>query len=485
MHTQRRLVATLVAFVLILLSVPLSAARAADSPTPATNPDLSASCGLDISIVIDRSGSIGNDNDEVQDAAQAFNDALIGTGSKVQLVSFSDRATAEPGAGADLADLAFVDPADLAVPTFTSGGYTNWDDALEVVRRSPAGHAPLVVMITDGDPTRRNTTQLDGHGGSVTGTSTTQATVDAAVHEANLLKALPSHVFVVGVGSALSSSDSVSRIQGISGPDELTFSGGNPNMDFGKADYTLVEEFTALKTTIARFVRELCGPSLNVVKKLQLANGTTVDATDANPFTFTASMNPIPSAWTSPAQAPGQSAALTTSDGVANFAWDPATPTSDTVITLGEQSKAGWTYNGITCWRNNLDGTPAQLVLNDVGQNAVGASKTPSVLLPAVGAYQAMNCEVFNRQIRTGSVSVDKVTVPGGRPESFSFTLQQSGSPVGTIPAMTDATAATAFGAVAPGTYDVVEADAAHFTRLSSTVGSEAWNSRDLKSRPH
>lgn len=466
--TKRRLLASPVAFVLLLLSIPMVVSA---TPSPISNPDLAASCGTDVSIVLDRSGSIGANNTKVQQAAQTFVDALVGTGSKVQLVSFSERATAEPGAGAALGDLAFVDPATLDVPTFTSSGTTNWDDALEMVRRSPAGHAPLTVLITDGDPTRRNATQPDGHGGSLLGTGTTSQTdLDAAVTEANLIKGLSEHLFVVGVGSAVSNASSEARIQAISGPDELTFTGDVANIDFGAADYTLVQDFTVLQTTVARFVRELCGPSLNVVKQLQLANGTTVPATDADAFTFDVSLAPTPSVWLAPAQAPGAAASLTTSDGVANFAWDPNTPTSATTITLGEQAKAGWVYNGQRCWLNNLDGTPALLVVDDVGANVIGASKPATGhVLPAVGAYQAMNCEVFNRQVHAASVSVDKVTVPGGRTESFSFTLRTGGNTVHSIPSMTDATPATAFPAVAPGTYDVVEADDAHFTKTAAT----------------
>ncbi len=476
MTTKTRTVATFAALVLLLVSVPVAIATAATSPTPATNPDLAASCGTDVTIVIDRSGSIGGNNATVQAAAQTFNDAMIGTGSKVQLLSFSDRATAEPGSGDDLSDLAFVDPADLDVPTFNSSGTTNWDDALEMVRRSPAGHAPLTVVITDGDPTRRNEDEPDGHGGDLEGNgTTTQADLDAAVAEANLIKAQPAHLFVVGVGSAISNANSKARLQAISGPDELTFSGETPSIEFGKADFTLVQDFTNLKTTVARFVRELCGPSLNVVKQLQLANGQTVAAGAADVFSFDVSLAPTPLAWTAPSPHAGATATLATTDGVANFAWDPATPSGSTTITLGEQAKAGWVYNGQRCWLNNLDGTPAQLVVNDVGANVIGASKPATGhVLPAVGPYQAMNCEVFNRQVRTATVSVDKVTVPGGRPEAFSFSLRKNGDTVASVPGMTDATSATSFGPVAPGTYDVVEADTAHFTKTAASCNDLA-----------
>ena len=466
----RRSAAGVFVLALLLSVLPLRLALAATDPPPAVNPNLAASCGTDISLVIDRSGSIGTDNVNVRQAAQTFVDALVGTGSKVQVVSFSTTATAEPGAHTALSDLAFVDPATLTIPLFTSNGFTNWDDALEMVRRSPKGVAPLTVMITDGEPTVHNTNQ-PGHDGATTGNgSFTQAHLDAAVVEANLLKAVPSHMFVVGVGSAVSSVVNEGRIQEISGPDKLTFAGETPNIGFGSADYTLVSSFTTLKTTVARFVRELCGPSLNLVKKLQLADGSTVNAGAADPFTFSAVLNPAASSWQSPAQPASATATLTTTNGTANFAFEPATPLDATTVTLDEAAKTGWVENGIKCWINNLDGTPATVVLDDVGANVAGASKqsTPRTL-PPVGAYQAMNCEVYNRQVRSASIGVDKVTAPSGLPDAFAFALKQGATTVGSIASLTDAGAAAVFPPVAPGTYDVVEAPSTHFTQSAAT----------------
>ena len=101
---------------------------------------------------------------------------LAGTGSKVQVISFSDTATAledrtGDGDNSDLDDLAFVPAEDVVVPQFrTCGGYTNWDDALEMARRSPAGIAPLTVVLTDGNPTAlQHLLSRGGHGeGGVT-----------------------------------------------------------------------------------------------------------------------------------------------------------------------------------------------------------------------------------------------------------------------------------------------------------------------------
>ena len=470
--TRSRFGVLLVLLLLALPQISVGATSNPPAPTPSANPDLDATCGLDLSLVIDRSGSIGSNNTKVQAAAQAFVDALVGTGSTVQVVSFSDRATAEPGAGSALGDLAFSDPATLAVPLFPSAGSTNWDDALEMVRRSPAGQAPLAVVITDGNPTKHLTTQPDGHGGSLGGDGafTSAADLNAAVTEANLIRESGTHLFVVGVGAALSDATSKGRVAAISGPDELTFTGGEPDSPFGTADFTLVEDFALLETTVAKFVRELCGPSLNLTKKLQHADGTTTTATDADAATFTATVSPAASQWTSPAQAPGATATLTTDDGVANFVWEPSTPSSTSNVHLTEAARPGWTYNGLKCWRTDLDGNPAQLVVDAVGANAPGASKPAAVDLPPIGPYQAMNCEVYNREIRTATVSVDKVTTPAARPEAFSFSLAPGGgAALHTIPSLTDTGAPVAFPAVAPGTYDVTEAAHPLFTQTGAS----------------
>jgi uncharacterized repeat protein (TIGR01451 family) len=470
--------------IVVLAVLPMAAAKATtstSSPTPAVNPDLAASCGTDVTLILDRSGSIGSNKTQVQSAAQAFVTALVGTGSKVQIISFSDRATAEPGSSANLADLAFVDPAGLTVPTFPSNGKTNWDDALEMARRSPAGHAPLVVMITDGDPTTHNTVQPDGHGGAI---GTSAADLDAAVSEANALKALPSHVFALGVGSAVSNAASEGRLKAISGPDKLTFTGETPNMAFGAADYTLVTEFASLKTVVSRFVRDLCGPSLNIVKMLQPANGSpAVKATGADAFSFTTTLTPPASSWRAPVQGPGATASLTTTDGVANFTFEPQTPDASTIITLAETPKAGWAFNGTKCSINNLDGTPPVEVQNNVGPNVAGTpSPANPAQLPALGPYQAMNCEVYNREVKAASVSVDKVTLPTSRPETFSFALKHGATTVGTIPALADASPAATFGPVAPGTYDVVEGASSTFDQTAATCDNLATDAHEALS---
>ena len=97
---------------------------------------------------------------------------------------------------AALSSVVFRDPASYTAPTSGAGqGGTNWDDGLEVARRSSGGPGDLVVFITDGNPTYRNTTQPDGHANdgshaiSGNGSSVSQSNVDAAVTDAPFVTA--------------------------------------------------------------------------------------------------------------------------------------------------------------------------------------------------------------------------------------------------------------------------------------------------------
>ena len=58
---------------------------------PAGNPNLAASCGIDILVTLDRSGSIesANAEDDVQRAFRAFTSALKNTGSRLAVSEFS------------------------------------------------------------------------------------------------------------------------------------------------------------------------------------------------------------------------------------------------------------------------------------------------------------------------------------------------------------------------------------------------------------
>ncbi len=141
-----------------------------------------------------------------------------------------------------------------------------------MARRSPVGVAPLTIMITDGRPTVRNVSSPNGHGGNTTtdgnGSQTSAAELAQAVLEADRLKdgttsaGGSTHMFTIGVGSALNNATDVSRLKAISGNEALEGPDGNlgtaDDFPFAEADYTLVQEFEELREILEDFVKELC-----------------------------------------------------------------------------------------------------------------------------------------------------------------------------------------------------------------------------------
>lgn len=471
--TKRVRWATLAGLIALAGLTPLASA----TPASDGNPDLPPGCGIDATLVLDHSGSISSSEATlVRNAAALFANALVGTPSQLKVVTFSTRAQGISSGGtstSNLGNVVFRDPASYAAPTSGGGsGGTNWDDGLEVVRRSSGGPGDLVVFITDGDPTYRNTTQPDGHLNdgshaiSGDGSTVSAANVTAAETEADLIKAAGAHMFGIGVG--LTGASSEDRLSQVTGDEELTLDGsGNPNMAFGDADYTITSDFTKLQAVVAAFVRDLCAPSLNVTKYLQKADGTTSVAGASNPWTFTAAVSPTPSDWRSPDAATGASATLTTgASGGVSFNW--ATDANTSTVNLSEQAQPGWVYNGAKCTRNLLDGSTPQVIFDSVGQNAAGAQKSPTELDGIqVGLQQAVNCAVYNRQVRTSTIQVTKQTLPAGLPTDFDFTLTSGQATVGTIDDLSHGETGT-FAPVVPGTYTVAEVADANYTQTSA-----------------
>jgi uncharacterized repeat protein (TIGR01451 family)/LPXTG-motif cell wall-anchored protein len=441
----------------------------ASSATPASdgNPDLASACGLDVTLVLDDSGSISTtEADQARAAADLFASALVGTPSSLKVVTFATRATgiaAGGGSTSNLNNIVFRDPASYTAPTSGDGdGGTNWDDALEVVRRSNGGPGDLVVFVTDGDPTYRNEDEPDGHANDGShaldgdGNTVSAANLSAAVYEADAIKDAGAHLFGIGVG--LTAAASEQRLNDVTGDEELTLDGsGNPNLPFGEADYTIAPNFSNLEAIVAAFVRDLCAPSLNVTKHLQKADGSTSVATGSDPWTFTASLTPTPTAWDTPASATGATATQQTdASGGASFKWSMTA--NSATIDLTEQAKPGWVYNGAVCTRNLLDGDEPEVIFDTVGQNVPGAQRDPSELLDlTVGLDEAVNCDVHNRQIRNATIQVTKQTLPAGLADEFDFSLASGQSTIETVTGISHGETGT-FAPVAPGTYAVTEA---------------------------
>lgn len=229
----------------------------ASSPNPDIPRDLLCQ-DLRVIFVLDESGSIANSGatQAVKDGVRTLGNALLNSGATLQIIEFSSTST--------LVDLGLNTVSPLYLnrleeylgsgyngQTYNPIGATNWDDALQDVEVTPAD---LVIFFTDGFPTAY--VGPDGNPIIQGGAATFQAALDAAVTQANIVKAQGKHMFVVGVGPGID----LPNIQAISGPDVF---GGPANVL--TADYT-TPPYEELAANLAAAVNAICGTELTLTK---------------------------------------------------------------------------------------------------------------------------------------------------------------------------------------------------------------------------
>ena len=131
-----------------------------------SNPNLAGSCGaMNVVLILDESSSITNTAayvTNVKDAAKAFVNGLKGTGANLAVVEFDETATKPLGPNyTPITDAFVTGPWATYIDNqygsnnfWSSGAYTNWQDALvKTTEFDAVQNADLVVFITDGDPT--------------------------------------------------------------------------------------------------------------------------------------------------------------------------------------------------------------------------------------------------------------------------------------------------------------------------------------------
>lgn len=216
------------------------------------------SCGADVVLVVDSSGSVdATELALMRDAFSGFVDAFLpATPTQMAVVDFDRRATVLQGFTDDAAAL------DVALGSLESGGRTNWQDALLKARGLfPHRDAPdLIVFASDGRPNKRNGTRVIDK----------PAALAAAVVEADAAKAAGARIVAIGIGNRLR----VDKLEAIA----------SSSADVHTAD------FDTLADTLAELAGELCGGTI-VATKLIDADGdlaTTDDQTPAEGWTFTA-----------------------------------------------------------------------------------------------------------------------------------------------------------------------------------------------------
>ena len=92
------------------------------------NPDLNAQCGLDFGLVLDSSGSIGDDIVNLQAASTSFVESLADTGSNVSVTSFSTQSPGTQGTNLEPTALSTANLPTIkdSYDNLLSSGWTNW-----------------------------------------------------------------------------------------------------------------------------------------------------------------------------------------------------------------------------------------------------------------------------------------------------------------------------------------------------------------------
>ena len=215
------------------------------NPTP--NPTLSASCGFDIALVLDSSGSINSTElGQMKDAFEGFVSAFIpATPNLFSVTDFDSNATVIQTFTGDLGLL------NIAINAPVSGGTTNWEDGLKKAfstfdPRDDSEHPDLVIFASDGNPNRP---------------STIAQALQSAIVQANLIKASGTRIITLGIGDNLNTNN----LKAIS-----------------SADAVYTSSFNTLASDLADLAKELCGGTITV-KKLIDTDGNLATTDDQLP----------------------------------------------------------------------------------------------------------------------------------------------------------------------------------------------------------
>ena len=223
------------------------------NPVPAPNPELKASCGFDIALVLDSSGSISTSElNQMKNAFKSFAASFLpGTATLFSITDFDDDGQVIQGFTDDLGLI------NIAINTPVSGGNTNWADGLNDAfgtfdPRDGDEHPNLVVFASDGNA-NRPTNATEG--------------LELAIAKANEIKNSGTRILALGIGDNLNANN----LKAISSPDAVYTSG-----------------FDTLADDLALLAQELCGGTITIKKLVDMDNNlsTKDDQLPASGWTF-------------------------------------------------------------------------------------------------------------------------------------------------------------------------------------------------------
>jgi hypothetical protein len=363
-------------------SLPFTLTDAVTVVGPAPNPLFPDTCGLDVVLVLDSSGSIDSGELATMKAAMAsFVTAFenVAQDSRYAVVDFDTTGTVVQGFNDSVATTNTA----INSAAISSGGSTNWDDALaDANGLLPDGpQENLVIFATDGNP---NTI---GAGTSVSET----AAVAAAMLRANTIKNGGTRIIGIGIGGDLDSDN----IAAITGPT-------------AGSDY-FTTGFGTLATTLADLIEEHCTGDLTLQKCVVNDDGGTADATE----------------WDLLADGESNDYSSDTEEGdfdeelnCVEYDFTVAPGTYELSESGGPDNYAASDWN---CSRNEGQQTEAIQLLEE-DPNSV-----------EVGVGQRWFCTITNDDIPQGSITISKNSDFGSDGTDFSFNGNIGGCNIGPL----------------------------------------------------
>ena len=353
------------------------------------NPTLVQTCGLDVVVVIDNSGSI--DAGELSAAQAAVNGIVTAlmpeTPTQMALVSFNLSATVvQPFTASESTMTGAVSG------VLTSGNFTNWDDGLGEGRPlfpNRAGISDLLIEVSDGHPNRRGGHTLLTHTAGVSGPVTESAALGWAGAEANQAKVDGIRIIGLREGTDLS----VNNMIAITGTSVHTPDPVSTTVDVFTTD------FSTLASTLATFAGATCPAKINVHKTIDADGnlGTTGDQSAGAGWTFSCSAPPDTCT-------PGSGV----TNGSGNISFDVSMGGDSTATAaITETVLAGFGFVSASCTRNSLPiGTPGSGTVTGIG-----------ALAPA----DTVDCTFYNTP--AAYLTVNKVCLPPADPGLFNLRI--------------------------------------------------------------
>jgi fimbrial isopeptide formation D2 family protein/uncharacterized repeat protein (TIGR01451 family) len=358
------------------------------------NPAVAATCGLDVALVLDQSGSMaGSKQTDLKVAANDAVSALTGTPSNLAIYTFSGAVGSHLDA-TSTATVASAQPLHNFINGLgTPNGYTNWDAGIYQV---PSGF-DLAIVLTDGAPTTSGSSPGAG-------ADSYFKYVEQGIFSANALKSRSTRV--VGLGIGISGAEA--NLRAISGPSVNSDYYLASNENFDDVLKELATGSCNTQLTIQKQIQDPTGallPNSSLANGWAFANTTSAGTIDANVTTgvvntqngFAAAALSLPAGSTptlsvtetvkpgytlvrAECSVNGQVVDTQLSGSTASFAGSPDQPVS--CIFVNQQDPGAWTLNKTASPTSGADVLSGQEVtytltaVNDTDVPVVNATAT-------------------------------------------------------------------------------------------------------------